>query len=180
MLRSCGLTVGLFTIALFGCRPAPGPPVLPAPPGSVTLRVVDEREFAAALAEQRGKVVLVDFWATWCEPCRALFPHTVDLWRRYADRGLTVITVSFDEPESKDDVLRFLTENGAQTINFQSRYGMGTQTIEAFQAGQGPIPYLKLYDRQGKLDKVFGIGGEFPAPDRIEEAIKRLLGQAGA
>jgi thiol-disulfide isomerase/thioredoxin len=174
------LAVGLLAIALFGCRPAAGPPVLPAAPGSVQLRVVDERQFAAALTEQRGKVVLVDFWATWCEPCRVLFPHTVELSRRYADAGLAVVTVSLDDLDAKDDVLRFLGENNAQTINFQSCYGLGTRTIEAFQVGRGAIPYLKLYDRQGKVQKIFGLGGEMPEPGRIEASIKQLLGPGGA
>jgi thiol-disulfide isomerase/thioredoxin len=177
MLRTCAWAVGLLAMALCGCRPAAGPPV---PSGGATLRVVDEKQFAAALAEQRGKVVLVDFWATWCDPCRALLPHTVELSRRYADRGLAVMTVSLDDLDTEADVLGFLNANNARTANFLSRYGTGTQSIEAFQVGQGAIPYLKLYDRQGKLHKIFGLGGEDVDPQRIEDAVKQLLGPSGA
>jgi thiol-disulfide isomerase/thioredoxin len=179
MLRSCGLAVGLFTIALLGCRPAAGPPMPSAPTGGATLRVVDEKQFADALAEQRGKVVLVDFWATWCGPCRDLFPHTVELSRRYAGRGLTVMTVSLDDPDSEADVLHFLNAHQAPSANFLSRYGTSTKSIEAFQVGEGAIPYVKLYDQQGKLHKIFGMGGEDLSPARIEEAVKRLLGPSG-
>ena len=54
----------------------------------------------------RGKVVLVDFWATWCLPCMAQLPHTVELADRFRDRGLTVATVSLDEPENIEQVRR--------------------------------------------------------------------------
>ena len=68
---------------------------------AVALRTIDEDELAEAIASHRGKVVLVDFWATWCLACTELFPHTVALHHRFADDGLVVLSVSFDDPESR-------------------------------------------------------------------------------
>jgi len=166
--------VGLVALVC-ACRPA----APPEPSVGVGLKDVDEQQFAAALAEQRGKVILVDFWATWGPPCRALFPHTVDLHRRYADRGLAVMTVSLDNPAEESNVLRFLDAQRATTANFLSRYGTGTKSVEAFQIGRGAIPYLKLYDRQGQLSKIFGLGGDELDLERIEQAINQLLTSPG-
>jgi len=177
MSRKLWLIVGPVAMIVLGCRPAAEPPPQLTAPSGVQVRVVDEKQYGAALAEQRGKVVLVDFWATWCDPCRRLFPHTVELQRRYADRGLVVITVSLDNPAEEPQVLDFLDQQKAQSLNFISRYGTGTRSVEAFQVGQGAIPHVKLYDRQGKLQKVFG-EDDPPDPSRIEAAVKQLLDAA--
>ena len=60
---------------------------------------VDRAGYDAAIAKHRGKVVLVDFWATWCLPCVEQLPHTLELGQQMADRGLAVVTVSCDEPD---------------------------------------------------------------------------------
>ena len=58
---------------------------------AIELSVVDKAGFQKAIDAHRGKVVLVDYWATWCGPCVKQFPHTVELWHKYRDRGLDVI-----------------------------------------------------------------------------------------
>lgn len=154
-----------------GCRHAAAPGRIP---------IVDEKQFAAVLAENRGKVILVDFWATWCGPCRELFPHTVQLHRHYAKRGLAVLTVSLDNPPAEAEVSQFLASQGADFPSFISRYGTSSKSIEAFEVDEGAIPYLKLYDREGKLYKAFGQGAEEPIPERIEAAVKELLARTSA
>jgi thiol-disulfide isomerase/thioredoxin len=151
----------------------------PQPDGSehVKLEVIDEVDFAAVLEGHRGKVVLVDFWATWCDDCVKLFPHTVELHKRFADRGLTVISVDFDDPDEERTVaLEFLINKGATFQNFISRYGTGTQSAEAFDL-DGPLPQMKLYDRQGRLHKSFG--GELGEvdPRELDRAVEELLGK---
>jgi len=165
------IAAALVCLAVAGCRPAAAPAPVP---------VVDEQQFAAVLAENRGKVILVDFWATWCGPCRELFPHTVELHRRYADRGLAVLSVSVDDPSEQAEVGRFLASQGARFPSFISRYGTGSRSVEAFEIGEGAIPYVKLYDREGRLYKAFGGGAEELNPERIEAAIKELLSRRSA
>src|SRR5262245_968326 len=74
----------------------------------VSVQVADRARFDAEIAKHKGQVILVDYWATWCGPCRKKFPHTVELSRRYKSQGLAVISVSFDDDEAHSKVERFL------------------------------------------------------------------------
>ena len=155
----------LMGLCLIGCAPAP-----------VAVRTADETELARSVRQHRGKVVLVDFWATWCPGCLDLFPHTVGLHKQFASRGLAVISVSFDDPEEdRTSVLDFLTSQGANFENFISRHGAGPKSAEAFEIENGTLPHFKLYDRKGILRKTFG-DEVFEAED-IDRAVEELLAE---
>jgi thiol-disulfide isomerase/thioredoxin len=159
---------------LAGCSDPPSPES--GTTEQVALEIIDEAAFAKVLDGQRGKVVLVDFWATWCEPCRELFPHTVQLHRRLAERGLAVISVSLDDPDDRRAAaLEFLVGQEAVFQNFISPYGAGTRSIDAFEL-EGPLPQMKLYDRQGRLRQTFG--GKSGTVDlrQLDQAVEELLG----
>src|SRR5688500_9119737 len=64
----------------------------------IQLVTVDRDGLDALIEKQRGRVVLVDFWATWCGPCVEQLPHAIELAGRLSERGLTVVTVSLDDP----------------------------------------------------------------------------------
>lgn len=82
-----------------GCRKvaetpqAPGVAELPVAPA---WRLKNLDGAAVALSQFKGKVVIVDFWATWCPPCRAEMPVYVDLYKKFADRGLVIVGISLD------------------------------------------------------------------------------------
>ena len=71
-------------------------------------------EGAISLKDLRGQVVLLDFWGTFCEPCKKSFPKLEELRRKYASRGLRVIGISEDEDEDKDKIPAFGETYGAK------------------------------------------------------------------
>jgi len=171
--RTTALTV-LGCVLLAGC--SRGLPRSKAePPPQITLTPIDDRGLDEAVARQRGKVVLVDFWAIWCVPCVKLFPHLAELQRRLADRDLAVISVSMDDVDSREAVLAFLRDRRAAPENFISRYGLGSEGFEAFDIGDGALPHLKLYDRDGRLQKTFSSGGGPLDPEAIDRAVEELV-----
>jgi len=149
-----------------------------APGNAVTVRVVDEAEFAQALQQYRGKVVLVDIWATWCTSCLELFPHTVELSKRFADRGLVVISLSIDDPENESGVLEKLVSNGAAFDNFISRYGGSTKSLDAFGLEDGVLPIYRLYDRTGSLHKTLRSSQGLIRAEDVDRAVEELLGES--
>lgn len=144
---------------------------------NVSLSSADEAALARLVAAHRGQVVLVDFWATWCLPCVELFPHTVELHHRFADRGLAVISVSFDDPANEPAVRRFLAEKGATFDNLLSPYGIASKAWDAFGIEDGVLPHIQIYDRAGNVSKTFGAtSGTFTAED-VDRAVDQLLHQ---
>ena len=145
-------------------------------PETVTVRVVDEAEFAEAIRQYRGKVVLVDIWATWCLNCLELFPHTVELSRQFADRGLVVVSLSVDDPEEQGAVLARLKSNNATFDNFISRYGGSDKSADAFGLEDLILPKYRLYDRTGQIHKTLHSSeGPLRAED-VDRAVEALLG----
>lgn len=108
----------------------------------LTATLLDGTRFS--LAENRGKVVLINFWATWCEPCRKEMPALDAFYRRHREHGLTMLAISLDEPGDAGavrDVMRAYTFPAALSV--QARY-----------SGYGRIwrvPMTFVVDRQGRL-----------------------------
>jgi thiol-disulfide isomerase/thioredoxin len=147
----------------------------------VQLVAVDRAGFDALIEKQRGRVVLVDFWATWCGPCVEQLPHTIELANRHAERGLTVVTVSFDDPAGSDRVSEFLRSQGAgAATNLISQLGASPQSMDAFEIAGGAVPHYKLYDRRGQLRHAFGVNPtakkQFTAQE-IDNAVEGLLSE---
>ena len=169
--------------------PAPTGPPAPAEQGTerianaaqdeaVTVRVVDETEFAEVVGQYEGKVVLVDVWATWCQRCLELFPHTVELSRQGADRGLVVISLSLDDPDDEPRVLDSLRAQGAAFDNFISRHGGSDKSLGAFQLKDGVLPIYRFYDRSGALRKTL-YSSEAPiGADNVDRAVEELLDES--
>ncbi|MEJ2620680.1 MAG: TlpA disulfide reductase family protein [Candidatus Thiodiazotropha sp.] len=123
------------------------------------------------LEQYRGKVVLLDFWASWCGPCREAFPWLNEMHRKYQGLGLEIIAVNLDEVRSKAD--QFLIDSPA---NFSIQYDPEGVLAKDYDL-QG-MPYSLLFDRNGKLlNKHVGFF-KSKAPEReleIRQALKNNI-----
>ncbi|MGC4044089.1 MAG: TlpA disulfide reductase family protein [Armatimonas sp.] len=107
------------------------------------------------LSDLKGKVVLLNFWATWCNPCRQEMPEIVKLQEKYKDRGLVVVGVAADE--TPEPVIAFLKKNPLPYTNIYI-----TGDI-AKVYGVGAFPTSVLIDKNGQI--VFDIDGYDPSLD---------------
>jgi thiol-disulfide isomerase/thioredoxin len=149
-------------------------PTSTAPAAPVPLTPADRAAYDAVIAKNSGKVILVDFWATWCPPCVEQLPHSLELGRQFADRGLAVVTVSCDEKSEAGRVAEFLaTKQADVATNLISEFGGSTATMEEFKIENGAVPSYKLYDRKGELRQTFGM----TTPGEIDLAIEKLLSE---
>ncbi|MGH8850916.1 MAG: TlpA family protein disulfide reductase [Casimicrobiaceae bacterium] len=120
-----------------------------------------------ALAALRGQVVYVDFWASWCGPCRRSFPWMNDMLRRYGARGLTIVAVNVDK--NRADAARFLERTPAQFTVVYDQDGATPLTY----AVQG-MPSSYLIDARGKIvDIEQGFHDDRKAA--LEQRIRALL-----
>lgn len=121
-----------------------------------------------SLSNSRGKVILLNFWATWCEPCRAEMPSIENLYRKFKDKGLVIIGVSVDNSEKA--VRSFIRERGITfpiLLDKEKEVSFGDYGIIG-------LPVTFLIDRKGIIvDKVFG-ERQWDSEDTIEK-INRLL-----
>lgn len=165
--KAAWVAIGLAFLAIVGCESRS-----PARPKLAALRPITPSTLDAAIVQHRGKVVLVDFWATTCGPCMQLLPHTLALQTQYGDRGLSVITVSLDGVEGEAAARGALDQRGAVTENYVTSVGNWEQSFEEFKI-QGGIPFLKFYDRSGELREV----AAGPEPDKIDQRVRQLLAE---
>jgi thiol-disulfide isomerase/thioredoxin len=135
--------------------------------------VIDRQGFRELLAKHRGKPLMVNFWATWCEPCRREYPIVVELARQYAPRGLVVIGISFDEDSEIDLVRHFLAKNRPGFTNYRKRPGNEEAFISAVNPRwNGAIPATFFYSRDSR--ERMHLFGEQRSKD-FETAIRALF-----
>ena len=115
----------------------------------------------------RGKVVLVDFWATWCPPCKKEMPGYQKLLNLYGSRGFTVIGFKFDMMMDTEDPSQF-----AKRLGVRYPLAVASDDLKQKFGGIEGLPTTMLYDRQGILRKKV-VGFEYT--DAIESAAKQLL-----
>jgi len=150
--------LGLFVSAQ---RPSPAPPketaIAPGEIGSSLpeFSVKDLRGHDISSAELRGKVALIDFWATWCQPCKKEMPGYQRLLDKYGARGFAVVGFKFDTMMDTEAPLSFAKKIGV-------RYPLAVASDELKQkfGGIEGLPTTMLYDRQGILRKKI-IGFEY-------------------
>jgi thiol-disulfide isomerase/thioredoxin len=136
---------------------------------------LDADSFARRVAAERGRVVLVNFWATWCDPCRDEYPLLSRLDRAYRAKGLTILGVSTDLASQTAGVEKFLAAQKPSFPNYRKKAGGDDQKfIEAVDAKWGgELPFTVLYGRDGKKAKVLSGQQDYAS---FERAVKLLLG----
>lgn len=119
------------------------------------------------LSDYRGKVVLLNFWATWCAPCRLEIPWFIEFQRKHKDRGLAVLGISMDE-DGWEVVKPFIERLG---VNY--RILMGDDSVAQLYGGVDSLPTTFLIDREGRIASVH-IG--LVSKSRYEKDLAELLG----
>jgi thiol-disulfide isomerase/thioredoxin len=147
-------------------RPAAGMPGTPAP----EIALHDDRGALVRLTDLKGHVVLIDFWASWCLPCKASFPKLDMLYRDLHPRGLDVLAINVDERRS--DATAFLQ---AQPHVMPVLFDPNGQTPEAF-AVRG-MPTSVVLDRAGII-RFTHVGYTEKTVDLYRNEIERLLGES--
>ena len=120
----------------------------------VAFKDLDNKD--VALAQYRGKVVLVNFWATWCDPCREEIPWLIEMQQKYGPKGFTVLGVAMDE-EGKSVVAPFVAKEqfsaGGQKQSMNYPIVIGTEEIASKFGGLLGYPTSVLISRDGKVVK---------------------------
>ena len=148
--------------------------LIAAPNASKLAGELDAGSYSSAVAKQKGQVVLVNFWATWCVPCREEYPDLTRLEKAYRDKGLSVFGVSIDSARDLAAVDKFLAKMKPDFPNYRKASGGDDQVfIESVDKDWGgELPFTVLYTRDGKKAKV--LSGQ-QTYDDFETAVKALL-----
>jgi thiol-disulfide isomerase/thioredoxin len=136
----------------------------PAP----ALKVVTTSGQPVTLANYKGYVLIIDFFASWCQPCVKSIPHLIDLNSRYGKQGLQVLGLSLDE--DKDDLVDFITP---KRVNYP--VALADEDLQ-IKYGLRSIPTLVLIDKKGVVADVY-LGLTDESSKSLEAAIKKLLAE---
>jgi thiol-disulfide isomerase/thioredoxin len=170
------LRAAVFAITLIasGAAVAPAVPQTKAASDPV---LVDAQGFQKILEQHRGKPLLVNFWATWCEPCRDEYPMLNELAKQYAPKGLQVIGVSMDDDGDMILVRRFLARYKPVFPNYRKKPGDEAAFRQSVLSGwTGTMPVSIFYAKDGRIAGSFmGEKGR----KQYEQTIQSLLSGAG-
>ena len=122
----------------------------------------------------KGKVVLYNFWATWCKPCVVEFPELVKLYKNYKDKDFVIVFVSMDLPEDmKGKVTPFLEKQGVDFVTYYNDFKNPDQIIDFYdKKWEGAIPSTYIYNKEGKLASKFVGNRDY---EFFEKEISKLL-----
>ncbi|MCS7043324.1 MAG: TlpA family protein disulfide reductase [Bryobacteraceae bacterium] len=120
------------------------------------LQPLDEAGYQRLLASAKGRVLVVNFWATWCAPCRKEMPELVALASKYRARGLQFVTVAIDEESDAPKAAEFVTKTKVPQPAYIKRFQNDEKFISMVDPKwSGGLPFTVVYDRAGKKVRVF-------------------------
>jgi len=167
--RVLNLILILFCLMLISaCRAIDDGKVLTGPAPNFKLEDISGK--ALSLEDVKGKIVLVDFWATWCGPCVMSIPELVDLQEKYKSKGVVVVGITVDDDKvSKGELLAFKKK---MRINYPILRANNKVYEDYFGRTSGfSIPTLFVIDREGKVrDRFVGF-----KPGAVEKSVQSLL-----
>lgn len=135
-----------------------------APAPDFTLEALDGKSMR--LSDLRGKAVLLNFWATWCAPCKIEMPWFVELQGQYGAEGLQIVGVAMDD-SSKDDIAKFAKDMG---VNYPVL--IGKEAVGDAYGGVPALPESFFIGRDGKIvDRIIGLKGKGEIEDDIKKAL---------
>jgi len=143
-------------------------------------QIIDVQGYQKLVRQYHGKPLLINFWATWCEPCRDEYPMLNELAKEYAPKGLRVVGVDSDQDGDLILMRRFIARYKPVFPNYRRKPLKPEEEAEFNQAvlpeWRGQLPATFLYDKDGQL-----IGHYFGAQNRetYEATIRKLLGPDG-
>ena len=161
----CVLVIIIVIFLFYGCsKESDGGYTAPA------FTLADLSDQRVSLKDYRGKIILLDFWATWCAPCRQSIPELVDLQKRYRNEGVVILGISMDDPQQFNN--RYLMAFKEKfRINYTVLRANGQVAIDYFGGSNMAIPTMFVVNREGKIvDKFVGF-----MPGRVEKSLKKLL-----
>jgi len=138
-----------------------------------TLQSLDGK--TVRLSDFRGKAVMLNFWATWCEPCKIEMPWFVEIQKQYGPQGLQIVGVAMDDADT-EDIAKFTKEMG---IDYPILVGKDSvrEAIANDYGGMAFLPETFLISRDGTVvEKILGLKSR----SEIEDAVKKTLGPDGA
>jgi len=140
-----------------------------------TLALPDLSGDRQSLEQYRGRVVVLNFWATWCVPCRAEMPLLVDIQNRYASRGVVVVGASADEESTKAQIKPFVEK---LRITFPIWTGATTAHMEQLGLGTA-LPATAIVDREGQIAfRIIGILERKELTRRLDYLLSGKQGKA--
>ncbi|HEY4951657.1 MAG TPA: TlpA disulfide reductase family protein [Candidatus Acidoferrales bacterium] len=145
--------------------------------GTTDPPLIDLAGYRQLLAKYKGKPLVVNFWATWCEPCRDEYPMIVELAKEFKPQGVSVIGVDMDDESDMNLVRRFIARTQPPFPNYRQKPGID---LDAFYEGvnpewKGTMPQTIFYGRDGQILGFFL--GTRPQPV-FEQAFRAMLGPA--
>lgn len=157
----------------------------PFAPGVLETQIQGVDGKAFQLADYKGKVVVLDLWATWCGPCRIEIPHLNSIKNQYGAKGVEVIGLTNEDPDTDSQKVR----DFAREMKINYKLGWATPTLWVALGRAQSIPQTYVIGRDGRPVRFFagftpqslpdGASDHIATPERVHKAIEQALGGAG-